>query len=252
MRNILIEVEYDGTRFAGWQAQKGHKPQAPGSKLKTIQEEIEKTLQQILQEKIILIGSGRTDAGVHAKGQVANFKTNSKLPLKNIQRALNTYLPDTIVISNMQEVPLGFHSRFSAKSKIYRYTVLNREYSDAFLHRYVWKYPYRLDINLMKRQAKVLLGRHNFKSFQAQDKKGRSAVRTIKKLLITKNNDFLHFDIEADGFLYKMVRNIVGTLVMIGNGKKIDIKKILDSHDRKLSGQTAPAKGLCLLKVNYE
>ena len=251
MPNILLEIEYDGTNYSGWQAQ-GHKvTRSQGHKLKTIQETIENTLQKILQEKIKLIASGRTDAGVHAKGQVANFKTKSRLPLSKIKLALNSLLPRDILIKSIKQIPADFHSRYSAKLKLYRYTILNRDYSDVFLYRYVWYYPYKLNINLMKNQAKALLGRHNFKSFQASDRPKRNSIRTIKRLSIKKEKDFIYFDIESDGFLYKMVRNIVGTLVEIGSGKPTELVNVLGKLDRKDAGPTAPACGLCLIKVKY-
>ncbi len=141
MRNIKLTIEYDGTNYAGWQCQK--------SKVKTIQETIEKALQRILGEKIKVIGSGRTDAGVHALGQVANFKTNSTMPVGKLQKALNSSLPDDIVIAKIEEVGLDFHSRFDAKSKVYRYTILNRAYPSALLKNSVYFYPHTLNIKLM-------------------------------------------------------------------------------------------------------
>jgi tRNA pseudouridine38-40 synthase len=246
MRNLKLKIEYDGTNYCGWQVQKGHQ-------LKSIQEVIEKTLQRILQEKIKLIASGRTDAGVHALGQVANFKTNSKIALEKLQRALNGLLPQDIAIKSIEEAPLDFHSRFSAKSKVYRYSVLNRDYPSALLRNRVYYFPYPLNLGLMRKEAKALLGRHNFKSFQASDKKEREAVRSIKSIKIKKDKDLLHLEIEADGFLYNMVRNIVGTLLEIGRGKfpPASAARILKAKDRRLAGPTLPACGLCLLKVKY-
>jgi tRNA pseudouridine38-40 synthase len=246
-RNIKLEIEYDGTNYCGWQIQKRHQV------AKSIQETIEKTLRKILQEKIRLIASGRTDAGIHAKGQVANFKTNSQIPLKKLQAALNSLLPQDITIKNAREVNSNFHSRFNAKSKLYRYTILNNAYRSAFLRNTAYFYPYSLNLKLMRGESKVLLGEHNFKAFQASDKKERGAVRTIKNLKISKEKGLIYIDIEADGFLYNMARNIVGTLIEIGRGrfKKGDLEKILQAKDRRLAGPTAPARGLCLLRVEY-
>jgi len=251
MRNLKLEIEYDGTNYCGWQAQNS----CPLSVVRrpSVQETIEKTLRKILQEKIRLIASGRTDAGVHARRQIANFKTASNIALKKLQRALNALLPEDITIARIEEKNLDFNSRFDAQSKIYRYTILNRKYPSALLRNTVYFYPYPLNIKLMQSQAKVLLGCHNFKSFQASDKIVRDAVRTIKRIKITKDNDLIYIDIEADGFLYNMARNIVGTLLEIGRARfpKGYLKKLLLLKNRKLAGPTVPAKGLCLLEVRY-
>jgi len=253
MRNIKLTIEYDGTNYAGWQVQNSCQLSAVSCQPKTIQETIEIALKRILQKKIKLIGSGRTDSGVHAKAQVANFKTDSGIAAEKIRMALNAVLPDDITVIKAEEAVLGFHSRFSAKSKVYRYTILNRLSRPTILRDMVYFLSYPLNLRLMRREAKILLGRHNFKSFQAVDKEERGAVRTIKNLEITKDNDFINIDIEADGFLYNMVRNIVGTLIEIGRGKLPagSMQKILLSRNRKLAGPTVPAKGLCLLKVRY-
>lgn len=246
MRNLKLALEYDGTNYAGWQIQKSRKQ-------KTIQETVEKALAKILQENIRLVGSGRTDAGVHALAQVANFKTNSDIAVKKLQVALNGLLPDDIVVSKIKEVDSSFHSRFSAKAKVYRYTILNRAYSSALLKDKVYFFRHRLNIRRMREEAKVLLGRHNFKAFQASTDKDLSPVRTIKSLKITRNKDLVYIDIKADGFLYNMARNIVGTLIEVGRGKfkRGELKKILLSKDRRLAGPTAPARGLCLVEVKY-
>lgn len=253
MRNIKLTLEYDGAHYAGWQIQDSCQSSVVSRQRKTIQGTIEKTLRRILQEKIRLIGSGRTDAGVHALAQVANFKANLSIPLRKLRQALNGLLPDDITVTGIEEVSLDFHSRFDAKSKLYRYTILNRAYPSALLRNRVYFYPYPLNIKLMQKEAKVLLGRHNFKSFQASGSADRDPVKTIKKLKITKDNDLICVDIEADGFLYNMARNIVGTLIEIGRKKLkgAEIKKILWGKDRRLAGPTAVARGLCLLEVTY-
>lgn len=246
-RNLKLEIEYDGTNYCGWQVQRRNK--SP----KSIQGTLEETLQKILQEKIRLIGSGRTDAGVHALAQVANFKTNSRIAPERLQRALNGLLPDDIKVSGIEEVRLKFHSRFAAKTKLYRYTILNRIYPSALLKNRVYFFPHPLNIKLMQKEAKVLLGKHNFRSFHSSASKTDNSVRTIKKIKVSKDKDFIHVEIEADGFLYNMVRNIVGTLIEIGRGKfpKGSLKRILGAGDRKLGGQTVPAGGLYLVKVKY-
>ncbi|MFA4989471.1 MAG: tRNA pseudouridine(38-40) synthase TruA [Candidatus Omnitrophota bacterium] len=246
MRNIRLEIEYDGSNYAGWQVQ-------PKGRAKTIQAVIEKTLRKILQEKIKLIASGRTDAGVHARAQVANFFTRSGMKLSRLKIALNGVLPEDIKVIRLGEEGPRFHSRFKAKAKVYRYTILNRDYSSPLLRNTVYFYPHPLDIKLMRKEALALLGRHNFSAFCAAKGKEKNPVKTIKKLSIIKKKDFIYIDIEADGFLYNMVRNIAGTLVEIGRGSLASgsLRKILLSHRRSLAGPTIPAKGLCLLKVKY-
>jgi tRNA pseudouridine38-40 synthase len=251
MRNIGLEIEYDGTNYCGWQVQKCRKSQVSSLRSGSIQGTIEKTLQRILQEKIKLIGSGRTDAGVHAKAQAANFKTKRNIALDKLQKALNGLLPDDIVITRIEEVPLDFHSRFDAKSKMYRYTILNHGSPSALLRDTIYFCPRALNIRLMQKEARILLGKHNFKSFQASDTLERDSVRTIKSIKITRDKDFIYIDLEADGFLHNMVRNIVGTLIEIGADKPIDMKRLLSLKDRTRAGPTAPAKGLCLMKVSY-
>lgn len=246
MRNIKFEIEYDGTNYLGWQAQ-------PKSRSRTIQAVIEKTLRHILQEKIKLVASGRTDSGVHARAQVANFVTCSKIPLGRLKVALNGLLPEDIKVIALKEERPDFHSRFSAKSKIYRYTILNRDYSSPLLRNTVYFYPHPLNVKLMQSEARSLLGRHDFSSFRAAQGKEKNPVKTIKKIKFIKKKDFIYIDIEADGFLYNMVRNIVGTLIELGRGRltKGSLKRILLSRNRRLAGPTALAKGLCLLRVKY-
>jgi tRNA pseudouridine38-40 synthase len=252
MRNIKLTIEYDGTNYSGWQRQNSPQPSVLSrSQPKTIQETIEKALQKILQEEIRLIGSGRTDAGVHAKKQIANFKTNCAISLQKLQKALNSLLPDDIVIVGVKEVPLGFHSRFWAKSKVYRYAILNRKYPSCFLRHYTCFYPYDLDLEKMRQGARELLGRHNFKSFCGSAASTKNTVRVLKDIRINKRGRFIYIDIEAEGFLRNMARNIVGTLLEIGRGRSFNIKKLLSKEDRTQAGPTAAAKGLCLIKVKY-
>ena len=250
-RNFKLEIEYDGRHYHGWQVQNGKRTTDYGRR--TIQETLEKTLQKILQEKIKLIVAGRTDAGVHALAQVANFKSLSRMPLEKLRWALNCLLPEDIKVARIKSVGLNFNSRFGAKSKLYRYIILNRKYSSALLANRVYFFHHHLNVGLMRREAKFLLGRHNFTSFQAADIRPRNPLRTIKFIKIIKDKDLLYIDIQADSFLYNMVRNIAGTLLEIGRGKfsKGSMVKILRSRNRKLAGPTLPAKGLCLMKVRY-
>ncbi|MGD9014908.1 MAG: tRNA pseudouridine(38-40) synthase TruA [Candidatus Omnitrophota bacterium] len=245
MRNIKLTIEYDGTNYQGWQRQKNTH--------RTLQEIIEKTLRKVLRQRVRLIASGRTDAAVHAQAQVANFKTNSQLPLGKLKQALNSLLPDDIVITGIKAVELGFHARFSAKSKIYRYTILNQKYPSALLRNFFYFVPDKLDCKSMRQAAGLLIGRHNFRCFQASDKKPRNSIRTIKRIGLKKQGNLIFIDIQANGFVYKMARNIVGTLIEIGKKKQSpkNIRKILTQKNRKFAGPTAPGYGLCLLRVKY-
>jgi len=246
MRNLKLQIEYDGSNYCGWQAQRN-------SSKKSIQEVIEKTLRKIISEKVKLIASGRTDAGVHALAQIANFHTHSQIPIDKLKLGLNSLLPEDIKISKIEEKGPKFHSRFSSKLKCYRYTILNRQHSSPLIRNKVYFYPHSLDLKLMRKESKALLGRHNFGSFVASPGKEKNPNKTIKKLNIIKDRDFIYIDIEADGFLYNMVRNIVGTLIAVGRGRlaKGRLKEILLARNRTLAGTTAPAKGLCLVKVKY-
>lgn len=255
MRNIRLQIEYAGTNYAGWQIQNR------GSS-DTIQETIEKVLEKILQEKVKVIGSGRTDAGVHALAQEANFKTKSRLTPPKIQKALNGLLPDDIMIKKTGYADNDFHACYSARSKIYRYIILNSKVSSVFLKRYSWHIPYKLDIALMRKEAKALIGRHDFSSFCASGSSASTRVRTIKKIRVKKafscqlsavSCPVIIIEIEADGFLYNMARNIAGTLVEIGRGRLSAgcMEKILLAKDRRTAGSTAPARGLFLVKVKY-
>lgn len=246
MRNIRLEIEYDGRNYCGWQVQRReHK--------KSIQGVIEKALARILGEKVHLAGSGRTDAGAHARAQAANFKTTSKVPLRKLQAGLNGLLPEDIAVIKIKEAHPDFHSRFSAKAKLYRYNILNRAAYSPLLRNRVYWHRAPLNIELMRKEAEALLGRHNFKSFRGSGEKERNPLKTVKKIRISKYNGLVRIDIEADGFLYKMVRNIAGTLLEIGRGRfpKGAMKKILRGRNRRLAGPTLPACGLCLMKVTY-
>ncbi len=248
MRTLKLTLEYDGTHFRGWQIQ--------NSKDRTIQGELVKACQKLFGKPIRIIGSGRTDSGVHALGQVAHFKVNTTLTAEKVHRALNALSPADIGILTVEDAKSDFHARYSAKSKVYRYTVLNRKSRSALQRDFSYFYPYPLNLRIMKMAAKGLIGRHNFKSFQATppaDEARKNPFRTITALTIRKSGDFIIIDFEANSFLHKMVRNIVGTLLEIGSERfpRRNIQNILTKKHRKFAGRTAPAKGLCLVKVNY-
>jgi len=261
-KNIKLTIEYDGTNFRGWQIQAVRSSSINQTKHhahRTVQGEIEKALKKLFKQSLKLIGSGRTDSGVHALGQVAHFKIHTSMSVIEIQNALNANLPDDIAIIKVEEVPLNFHAQYSVRSKTYRYTILNATARCAQQRNFCLYYPYKLDIRKMREEAKGLVGRKDFKSFTASDpakrksKKIENTVRTIKRIAITKKGDNLIVDIEANGFLYKMVRNIIGTLLEVGRGKltKGSIKQILAEKNRHAAGNTAKPKGLALIEVKY-
>lgn len=252
MRNIKLTVEYDGTNFNGWQIQ--------DPKDRTVQGEIEKALHKIFARSgkpSRLIGSGRTDSGAHALGQIANFKTTSPMPTREIVNALNGNLPEDIAILDAEEVSENFHSQFDAKKKTYRYVILHRKVRGAVQRGYYWPYPYRLNLARLKKEAKDLIGKKDFRSFMARDPhetKDKDTVRTIYAVKVLKKKNYIFIEITASGFLYKMVRNIVGTLIDVGNGRlpPESIKAILKKKDRMFASDTAPAKGLFLVDVSYK
>jgi len=256
MRNIQLIIEYDGSGFNGWQSQERTSAQGrkrASKRLKTVQGEIEKASERLLGKKIALIGASRTDSGVHAKAQSANFRTDSSLSLNSIKNGLNSYLPRSISVISAEEVPLKFHSRADSTGKIYKYTILNRKSRSPLFERYSAFVPYDLDLGMMKKAAGYLAGRKDFKSFQASDKKEKNSVRTIKRIDIISNPPVIEIYIQADGFLYNMARNIAGTLIDAGRGRFTPeaVKDILNKKHRPSAGETAPAKGLCLEKVLY-
>ncbi len=244
MRNIKLTIRYDGTGYSGWQFQKN---------ARTVQDTIEKAIRGIVRGRVSLIASGRTDAGVHAAAQIANFRTASKIPLDNLRMALNAKLPEDILIVKAEYARAGFNAQKSAKSKHYRYTIYNNDFMDPFLRCFASKCFFKLNASMMRKGARCLIGRHDFTSFRAKDGQEKESVRTIKYIKISRRGDLIYIDIEADGFLYNMVRNIAGTLIDVGRGKipAEDVRKILSAKDRRFCGPTAPARGLSLIKVNY-
>lgn len=245
MRNIKLTIEYDGTAYHGWQIQPG---------LRTIQGVMGEKIAQITQGEVSLIGAGRTDAGVHALGQVANFTTESTIDLSSLQRGLNSLLPPDIVVRSAEEAEEGFHARFSAKSKVYEYRILNRSHPSAIRRHFAWFIPHELDLISMRRCGKVLIGTHDFSSFRTSGDENRHSVREVLRLEIERReNDLIIVVLEANAFLREMVRSIVGTLVDVGRGKTspAEFEEILRARDRRRAGMTAPAHGLFLIEVKY-
>ena len=244
MRNIKLTIQYDGTNYCGWQKQ-------PSSI--SIQETIEETVENIIGEKVELIGSGRTDKGVHANGQVANFLSETKIPEERIKFVLNSFLPEDIAILESKEVPLTFHSRYDAVGKEYRYYVLNSAIENPIYRNFTYHIPFKLDMGKIIKAKEYFLGTHDFSSFMASGSSVENTTRTIYSFDIYKKDDIISFVLHGDGFLYKMVRIIVGTLIDVGRGR-IDgemIPNIFDLKDRKYSGKTAHSEGLFLQKVFY-
>ncbi len=245
MRTIKLTIEYDGTEYLGWQSQ-------PDGK--TIQGVLEETLKQITGEKVHVIGSGRTDAGVHALAQVAHFKTESPIDLNSLQRALNSLLPKDVLIKRAEEVDRDFHAQKKARSKVYEYRILNQPLRSVFHRQYSWHIPQKLDEEAMSKAALFLIGEHDFSSFRSSGTPTKTPVRTVFRAEWKKDRGgILRFEIEANGFLKQMVRTIVGTLVEVGKGRisPEDFKEILHSKDRKRAGPTAPPHGLFLKEVKY-
>lgn len=247
MRNIKLVLEYNGSPFSGFQRQPGKS---------TIQEVLEKALSSFFDRKMkIAAASGRTDAGVHAEGQVVNFKTSTAHKLWQIQKGLNALLPPSVVVKAIKEVPADFHARYSVRSKIYEYRIWNHSCRSPLIAGRAFHVPSSLDVTAMRKAAKVFIGKHDFRSFTSVSalKKGTSCVRTIKRFQIKRQGHLIVMLVEADGFLYHMVRNIAGTLLEVGRGKRKsgDIAAILKAKDRRFSGMTAPSEGLTLIRVSY-
>ena len=244
MRNIRLTIEYDGKCYNGWQKQP--------NKL-NIQGSIEQAIYQITGEEVDLQASGRTDAGVHALGQVANFKTNSQLPIDKFPIAINSNLKKSIRIYSAEEVDEEFHSRLSCKKKTYRYIINNSKYGTAIYRNLETHIPIKLDIEKMKEAIEYFQGEHDFKAFKASGTSSKSSVRTIYKAEVRKEGDNIIIELTGNGFLYNMVRIISGTLLDVGLGKikPEEIPEIIESKDRQRAGRTLPAHGLYLVQVVY-
>ena len=244
MRNIKLTIEYDGKEFNGWQKQP--------NKL-NIQGNIEKVISEITNEEIEIIGSGRTDAGVHALGQVANFKTNSNIPIEKFAVAINSRLKKSIIIKKAEEVEERFHSRYNCKRKTYRYVINNSETGSAIYRNLEYNIKNFLDVEKMQKAVQYFIGEHDFSAFKASGTSSKSSVRIIYFANVKKQGERIIIELTGNGFLYNMVRIISGTLVEVGLGKinPEDIKKIIESKDRQNAGKTLPAYGLYLVEVNY-
>ncbi len=250
-RNLRLLLAYDGTDFHGWQRQPG---------LKTVQAAVESAIARIVGEPVRVYASGRTDAGVHAHGQVANFATSCPIPEANLGKALNDILPPGIRVRAVDEVAPEFHARYAARSKTYRYRILQTDLCLPFLWRFVWHHPRALDRRRMAEAARVFIGEHDFTSFAATGPTEEgdlepSMVRSIfaSRIVWRERNGLLAYEVRGSGFLHHMVRNLVGTLVEVGRARftPADVLRILKARDRTLAGPTAPPQGLCLTRVEY-
>ena len=244
MRNIKITIEYDGTNYHGWQIQ----PNAI-----TIQAAIQDALTKITKTEAQIIGAGRTDTGVHAAGQVANFHTDSQMPPTTFQKALNATLPQDIVITDVEEVPPDFHARFSAVSRTYRYTILNRAYPSALLRNNTYFFPEPINVQSANTICQSLVGGRDFSSFQRSGSERINPICEIYKCRCWREQDLVYFEVEADAFLRGMVRAIVGTVLKL-HDKEEDVnrlREILDARDRSAAGTSVPPHGLLLLSIKY-
>ncbi len=243
-RNLRLTIEYDGTPFFGWQIQKNKK---------TIQGEIQKAVEEVIGKRVVIFGAGRTDAGVHALGQVANFHTTSKLSCRKWVLALNSLLQDEISILDVEEVPLEFHSQFDAHEKTYRYSILNRPARSAIRNNFTHLVKPPLDVEKMAKGARHLVGTHDFRSFGSDMSKKKETVRTIRIFEVTQVGDEIHFTVTGNGFLYNQVRAMVGSLLLVGFGTQPPdwIKKVVVAKDRQKAGPNVHARGLMLVEVLY-
>lgn len=244
MRNIQLIIEYDGSNYCGWQKQ---------NNAISIQQRIEEAIEYITSEKVNITGAGRTDAGVHAYRQSANFYTQSNIPIDKLPQALNSALPEDIAVIKAYEREKNFHSRYDAKEKTYIYKIYNRRIPSPFYAKYAYHYPVDIDINKMIQASKHIIGEHDFTSFMATGGQTKSAVRNVYDININKENDIITLSVRGNGFLYNMVRIISGTLLYAGIGKiePEDIEMIIKSKDRTLAGTTLPACGLYLKDIVY-
>jgi len=244
MRNFRLLLEYEGTDYCGWQRQ------AEGE---TIQQKLEEAVARITGKAMHVQGAGRTDAGVHARGQVANFRSGTRLVPERLRDALNAVLPRDIVVLQLDEAPSGFHAQFDARSKVYVYTIRNDRVRSALDRGFVWHFRHKLNARRMRQAAAMLPGKRDFAAFQTEAYRKPNSVRTVLQARLRRRGKCVIFTIEADGFLYNMVRAIVGTLVEVGRGKiSVDeFAAILESRDRRRAGPTAPPQGLCLVEVKY-
>ena len=246
MRNFKIVLQYDGTRYQGWQRQI--------STDNTIQGKIEALLSKMCDTPVEIQGAGRTDAGVHAYGQVANFHIDTDKTAEEVMAYMNTYLPEDISVISCEEKPERFHSRLNAKGKVYQYCIWNSDMKPVFRRKYVHQVPGELDMEAMKQAAALLCGTHDYQSFTSTKRSKKSTVRTVKSIDMERRGEELVFTFKGDGFLYHMVRIMMGTLIEVGLGirKAEEIPAVLEAKDRSKAGHLIPGNGLALMEVVYD
>ncbi len=244
MRNILLEICYDGTRYHGWQVQKN---------AVTVQQVLQDALEKLLLDRPDVKGCSRTDSGVHANSYFASFKTDKNIKTENILTGLNTYLPKDIAVKDCREVSGDFHPRYSAASKEYIYKLYNGRIRDPFLNNYAFHYRYPVNAEYLDREAKAFLGAHDFRGFCSARSDTEDTVRTVRRFDVYRDGDTVFFRVEANGFLYNMVRIMVGTLLFVNEGKikSGELADVISGGERKRAGKTAPPQGLYLNKINY-
>jgi tRNA pseudouridine38-40 synthase len=244
MNNYKMSVQYDGTRYSGWQRQ--------GNTAQTIQYKLEQALGRLLEEPIEVSGSGRTDAGVHALGQVANFKTEKAVDCGELLISLNQLLPEDIAVTSLSAASPRFHARLGAKEKTYCYTINLSPVQDVFRRRYEYQLPEPLDLEAMEQAAELLIGTHDFRGFSTGHTK-KSTVRYLRSIEFSREGDKLCITFTGNGFLYNMVRILTGTLIEVGQGKRSpdSVTSVFETRDRQMAGFTAPPQGLCLMQVTY-
>jgi tRNA pseudouridine38-40 synthase len=246
-RNIRFVLAYDGTEFHGWQRQPGQR---------TVQDSLEQAARRVARHQVLINGAGRTDAGVHAQGQVANFETTSSIPCDKLGKAMGSRLPKDISIRHVREVPLTFRSSRDAVSKLYRYRIHNHAQRpvEELTHRYVYHFWHPLDLSRMQAAARLMVGEKDFIAFASSGSARETTVRTVLGVQVYRHLQEIRVDVEGTGFLYNQVRNMVGTLIEIGRGHWAPeyVSEILASRDRSLAGPTAPARGLCMQWVRYD
>lgn len=244
MKNYKLEIAYDGTRYYGWE----HQPDQV-----TIQGKLEEVLKRMVNAEVEVIGAGRTDGGVHAKAMVANVHMETRKTEKEILEYMNRYLPEDIMVTDVREASDRFHARYKAVGKLYTYTCYCGDLKPIFERKYVTVLDFKPNVEKMKQAAEYLVGEHDFKSFCANPKMKKSTVREVDSIEIVQRKDKIYFNFHGTGFLQNMVRILVGTLLEVGKGNLTpeDVKRILEAKDRTQAGPTAPAQGLCLMKVDY-
>lgn len=245
MRNLKMTIQYDGSRYKGWQKQKNGEL--------TIQYKIENVLSKMTGEDVQIVGCSRTDAGVHAENYIANFHTECEFTINTMLDYLYEFLPEDIVVKNIEEVHERFHARYNAKSKTYVYKINNDKFRNVFHRKYAYHTDEKINLAEMKKAAEKLIGTHDFQSFTNLKPNGKSTVKTINYINILQNKNMIYIEVNGDGFLLNMVRIIVGTLLEVGKGNinSNEIQKILNKKKREEYGPIAQAKGLCLQSVQY-